>query len=129
MKNIEQNIDSKMKIVTISIVLILLVLVITIYIFYIRNNKDSKIQIEQNEKKYKLEVFKTEYNNNLCSNLQLSSCNKIAFEIPIKTENAKILSVAYDNYVLYLDEEIYLYNNDTKETKKIDITKNATNYS
>ena len=127
MQNIEQDKASHKKTIILSIILILLIVLMVIFTSYIKK-QESQIKID--EKNYKLEIYQTEYNNNqLCINLQLSSCTKIAFEIPTRTENAEILAVAYDNYVLYLDEEIYLYNNDTKKTEKINISKNATNYS
>ncbi len=128
--NIENKNNRKLKIIILIILTFTIISGITIILI---NNKEveEKTSLSENkEKKYKLEVRKTEYgNNNLCLDYRLSSCNKIAFEIPTKNENAKVLSVAYDNYVLYEDEEIYLYNNNNQETLKIDISANAEKYS
>lgn len=51
-----------------------------------------------------------------------------AFLIPVYTDNAEVLDVAYDNYVLYRDDKIYLYNHDTETASELNLEMNANNY-
>ena len=78
------------------------------------------------EKKYSLNVYGTK--DYLCLK-EGNSCEDLAFTIPTKTEAAKILSTAGRNYVLYLDEEIYLYNKNTEKTEEISIPTTAEKYT
>ncbi len=99
--------------------------------------KKQESQIKIDEKNYKLEIYQTEYNNNqLCINLQLSSCTKIAFEIPTRTENAEIGSDRESGYYFIIgynkSEEssgiMYYFNPTTKELKKWKIDRIANYY-
>lgn len=85
-------------------------------------DKDKPIE-EENENYYKNPMQVYSYKNGdgseiLC--VQNEYCDP-TFVIYTNTLSAKVLSTAYDNYVLYSDIEIYLYNNDTGVSTKLDI--------
>ena len=134
---------SKKTLIIILVAIILILLGVIIYLIISKpkeniiettnneetSNNEEIVTKEDQEKKYSLTVYKyaTDDYEVLTNSSELNeedSDMKEAFKIPTETENAKVLDTAYDNYVLYSDKNIYLYNHSNNTTKKINLGSN-----
>ena len=96
--------------------------------------QDTKDEEKKEEKKddeevlvYNLNVYKGN-SGYLCQEYTETYCKDIAFTIKTATSNANILALD-NNYVLYNDNHLKLYNIKTKEIKEILLENNYNNYS
>lgn len=148
------NNDNKKKKIVISVLLFVLIFGISSVFCYIHyqekktenvqgevDNKDKQQEDgneeednkQSEEKPYSLRVYGYTFNNGnsflLCGEKDsVSYCDEEAFVIPVETEDAKILAYAFDNYVLYRDDKIYLYNDDNEKSLEVSIDNDAQEY-
>ena len=136
------GIKNNKKVLTILFIILFILIVSFIYNFYlkedgnviikkIRNDEIARpdINLDDYEKttgKYELEVYKvsSRYSrnyDNLCLN-KSDSCDKVAFSFFVNTKDAKILDIDEEqSFILYKDEDIYLYHIKTGKKRMINI--------
>ena len=109
------------KLILIALIIIIIILSVG-YFLYIKTQSNSNKKIDNNSNEiieenenylYELTIYRNE--TSLC--ITNDNCNEIAYKIPTKTNDAKVL--AFDNnnkFILYSDDILYLYNTKTFQT-------------
>lgn len=121
------------KLVLIALIIIIIILSVG-YFLYIKTQSNSNKKIDNNSNEiieenenylYELTIYRNE--TSLC--ITNDNCNEIAYKIPTKTKDAKVL--AFDNnnkFILYSDDILYLYNTKTFQTISLDLEKTYKEY-
>lgn len=91
-----------------------------------KDNRDDNTPVESPEElNYKIDVYKCNYG--AYSEKKQSGCTKVAFQIPTSLADAKILTIN-DNFILYNDNGLRIFNADNMKYQKLNITNDYTNY-
>ena len=116
---------SKIKNILLSIIIVILVL-LSGYLLYdkffntnnnIGDNKDDKVSNNKNV----LNIYGSEYGSlKFACQGKRTSCNKIIATIEVNNKNANIIYI-WNNYVLYFDDKMKIYDINNRETKELDI--------
>lgn len=77
---------------------------------------------------YELTVYKEKDSGYLSDANKKDEYLEKAFTINVKTNKAKIIAVDYRNMVLYEDDGLYVYNNKTKKSQKINLENSYKTY-
>lgn len=128
----EENKKNKTKkIALISIIVLILILGFIGYFIYYMTYTDNNGEdnIDDDDLKYTLNVYKNE--NNLLCKEQSSNCKDIAFSIPTKVNNAKIIDFDQDYlFVLYEDNnELKIFNKKLEESLGVSLEHNYKEYT
>ncbi len=130
----EENKKNKTKkIAIISLLILGVVLILSGYFIYqmtyTDNNGEDLIDEDEENLLYKLDVYKNE-NKILCKEYDKDYCKDIAFSIPTKTENTKVLAFDRDYlFVLYEDNnKLKIYNKSLNESQGILLENNYKSY-
>lgn len=67
--------------------------------------------------------------NILCGVYSTYNCTNLEFYLSVNSYDAKVLSAAGERFVLYKDEDIYLYDKNTSSSKKIQISNDYYSYN
>lgn len=129
----EENNKNKTKKIIIGCLFILGIILILIGFFvykmtYVEPNGEDLIDDSTEDLLYKLDVYKSDYGN-LCLE-KGDSCQEIAFTIPTKVSNAKLITYDKDYlFVLYEDNnKLKIYNVITNTSQGILLENNYKNY-
>ena len=125
----EENKKSNKKIIVICLLVLGIILIFAGYFIYqmtyTDNNGEDLIEDSEEELLYKLNVYKYE-NGRLCLEYNEDYCKDVAFTIPTKTEDTKVL--AFDTeylFVLYEDNnELKIYNKNLGESQTVTLENN-----
>lgn len=91
-----------------------------------KNNEEKNDEINSKVSENKLNVYMNNSADKLC--VKDNYCNTIAFAIDITDKNAKVFDVFDFDYVLYLDNEIKVYDVNKKTSTIISIYVHYTDY-
>ena len=108
-----------------GVFILLLVIIVGVGSCGVHNdgNVDGDDIVGENE----LVVYKSD--SGLCFS-KSTECNRSPFSIKVKTENAKIISIASNNlYLLYKDDALYLYDVNGSKSSKLELNSNYDYYN
>ncbi len=116
----EENLNNKKKNRGKILKLLFFISIIIIIVFGIFYGKDFILK----DKLYTLSIYKDEYNN-ICG-IETETCNVFAFDII--TDGKATLLDSNNNYILYKDETINIYDIFSKNVNKLQLPNNYTKY-
>ena len=93
-------------------------------------NNDYDDSSSFSDSTYSIDVYSrvTADGNILCGAYSTYNCTNLEFSIPVNTYDAKVLSGAGKRFVLYKDEDIYLYDRDTSKSEKVQLSNDYYSY-